>query len=102
MNPSYRYLALVGVLVASPVFAADADNGERLARRWCSACHVVAADQRQASTDAPPFVTIARSPNFDSQKLFYFLIEPHPKMPNMALSRHEAEDIAAYIAGLMR
>ena len=31
-------------------------------------------------------------------KLALFLLEPHPKMPNMNLSRNEANDLAAYIA----
>jgi hypothetical protein len=30
----------------------------------------------------------------------FFLLEPHPKMPNMQLSRSEAADLAAYIATL--
>jgi hypothetical protein len=27
----------------------------------------------------------------------FFLLEPHPKMPSMSLTRNEANDIAAYI-----
>ena len=80
--------------------SADSDDGERLARRWCAACHLVAADQQQASTDAPPFATIARRPGFSSEKLAFFLLEPHPKMPNMGLSRRAATDLADYIAKL--
>jgi hypothetical protein len=30
------------------------------------------------------------------------LLDPHPKMPDMGLSRREAEDLAAYIASLKR
>ena len=33
-------------------------------------------------------------------KLALFLMDPHPKMPNMQLSRTEAADLAAYIATL--
>jgi mono/diheme cytochrome c family protein len=80
--------------------APDPSNGERLARRWCSACHVVAADQRTASADVPPFATIAQLPGFSPEKLAFFLLEPHPKMPSMALTRREATDIADYIATL--
>jgi mono/diheme cytochrome c family protein len=80
--------------------SADPEDGERLARRWCAACHVVAADQQRASTDAPPFATIARVPGFSADKLALFLLEPHPKMPNMGLSRREAADLADYIAKL--
>jgi hypothetical protein len=32
----------------------------------------------------------------------YFLLAPHPRMPDMALSRSEAEDLAAYIATQQR
>jgi hypothetical protein len=48
----------------------------------------------------PPFATIARSPNFDARHLAYFLLNPHPKMPDLPLSRAAADDIAAYIATL--
>ena len=76
----------------------DADDGEKLARRWCASCHLAAPDQRQASTDAPPFATIGRMPGFSREKLAYFLLAPHPKMPDMSLSRSEAADLADYIA----
>jgi hypothetical protein len=32
----------------------------------------------------------------------FFLLDPHPKMPNLALSRREADDIAAYIGSLVK
>lgn len=81
-------------------FGADPDNGERLARRWCAPCHVVVSNQRGATSEAPPFATIANKPDFDAAKIAFFLLEPHPKMPNMSLSRTEAADLAAYIATL--
>jgi mono/diheme cytochrome c family protein len=84
----------------SPAFAADAVHGEELARRWCAECHVVAADQRQVMTQAPPFSAIARSADFSAERLAFFLLEPHPKMPSMSLTRKEAVDLAAYIASL--
>jgi mono/diheme cytochrome c family protein len=94
-------LALAATLVGSPGLAADARNGEALARRWCVACHVVAPSQHRSSTDqAPPFATIARQPGFDAGKIALFLLDPHPKMPDMSLARTEAADIAAYIKTL--
>jgi len=89
-------------LTTLPGYAADAQHGLDLAKRWCAACHVVAADQQQASADVPPFATIAQSPNFDPKRLAYFLLEPHPKMPEIGLSRFAADDIAAYIASLKK
>ncbi len=91
-------LILVASLAATACLAADADQGETLAKRWCTGCHLVATDQKAATTDAPPFASIARRPDFDPAKIELFLRDPHPKMPNMTLSRAEAADIAAYIA----
>jgi mono/diheme cytochrome c family protein len=81
-------------------FAADPIHGEEIARRWCAECHVVVNDQRQVLTQAPPFSAIARNPAFDAYRLAFFLLEPHPKMPSMSLTRNEAADLAAYIASL--
>jgi len=80
--------------------AADVSKGEQLARRWCIPCHVVASDQKTPTGEAPPFSTIARAPNFDAARLTLFLLDPHPKMPDMGLSRTAAADLAAYIASL--
>jgi mono/diheme cytochrome c family protein len=94
-----RYGLLAAVIV-QPALAADAYNGEQIARRWCEPCHVVASDQRQVTGEAPPFATIARQPNFDPARLALFLLDPHPKMPDMSLTRVEAANLAAYIATL--
>ena len=85
------------VTLMSPAPAADVSNGEKLARRWCAACHVVATDQRQGNTQASPFSAMAKLPGFDASKLALFLLAPHPPMPDMSLSRNEAADLAAYI-----
>jgi len=94
--------AIVAAIMANaPAMAADPHNGERLAHRWCEACHVVSpTQQRPASDQAPPFATIARMPDFDAAKIALFLLDPHPKMPDMNLTRTEAADLAAYIASL--
>ena len=96
-----QYLIVVVIGAATPAFAADPTNGRRLAERWCQACHVVTPSQVRAATDqAPPFATIAKTPDFDAAKIALFLLDPHPKMPDMALSRSEAADLAAYIVSL--
>jgi hypothetical protein len=41
-----------------------------------------------------------RRPGFDQNRLAYFLLDPHPKMPDMGLSRTDAADLAAYISSL--
>ena len=100
-------LAQVSVVAAtalsgSVALAADADHGADLAKRWCAACHVVDGDQKQASADAPPFAAIAAKSNFTPEKVAFFLLDPHPKMPNFPLSRNEAADLAAYISSLRK
>ena len=79
--------------------AADAGNGALLAKRWCASCHIVAADQKTGNTQTPPFSAIAKTPGLDAAKLAYFLLLPHPKMPDMNLTRGEAADLAAFVAG---
>lgn len=91
-------LAFVAGL-ANSAFAADANQGEMVVQRWCAGCHIVASGQKN-STEAPPFAAVAKRPDFDANKLAFFLLDPHPKMPNMQLTRTEAADIAAYISTL--
>ena len=84
-------------IVSTTAFAADALKGETLAKRWCATCHVVSSEQQRGTTQAPPFSTIAGKPNFSETTLAYFLLTPHPRMPDMNLTRSEAADLAAYI-----
>ena len=95
-------VVLAMALLPRPGIAADADNGKRLALRWCQACHVVSAGPRTSTDAAPPFATIAGRPDFDAGKVTLFLLDPHAKMPNMSLTRMEAGDLAAYIGSLAR
>ena len=102
-NLSILALLMVAAVVdGAPSFAADVNHGRQVARRWCVSCHLVAANQRKTTTEAPPFATIARKPGFDVNRLAAFLLEPYPRMPNMPLTRAEAADTAAYIGSLRK
>lgn len=100
----FAALALLAGAVAVPgaARAADALSGELIARQWCAECHVVAEDQVAASVDVPTFRTIARDFRFDARSLSAFLADPHPRMPQMSLSRQEIADLVAYIDSLRR
>jgi mono/diheme cytochrome c family protein len=89
------------LLSALPVctYAADAANGEMIAKRWCAACHLVAPEQTRASADVPSFAAVARM-KLPPESLKAFLSDPHPRMPNMNLTRSEIDDIVAYIGSL--
>jgi mono/diheme cytochrome c family protein len=103
-----RHLPILALLMAAtvvdsvPGIAADVNHGRQVARRWCLSCHLVAANQRQTTTEAPPFATIARKPDFEVSRMTAFLLNPYPRMPNMSLTRAEAADIAAYIGSLRK
>jgi mono/diheme cytochrome c family protein len=91
-------LATFAVLaLTANAYAADVEHGQTLAKRWCAACHIVASDQTHGEDNAPPFATVAKIPGFGADAIARFLMNPHPKMPDMQLTRDEAEDLAAYI-----
>ncbi|GLH77516.1 cytochrome c-552 [Bradyrhizobium sp. SSBR45G] len=97
-----RVLAVAAATTASTAWAADADHGADLARRWCASCHLIEGMQKQASADVPPFSQIAQRADFTPEKVAFFLLDPHPKMPSFPLNRLEAADIAAYIGSLRK
>ena len=91
-------VALAMLACANEVaLAANPDKGSTLAQRWCTGCHVVSGDQIKGTDLAPSFASIAERPDYNVERLATFLLEPHPKMPNMALSPEEAKDIGAFI-----
>lgn len=98
--------ALLVAVAADPVIAAgDAARGERLARRWCAGCHLVAADQTRAAVDAPSFAALAGASNRTPEGIADFLALPgttHSRMPDLALSRVEIDDLVAYLGTLKR
>jgi mono/diheme cytochrome c family protein len=96
------FVAAAAGLSGSLAMTADVNHAAELAKRWCATCHVVDGDQKQASADVPPFATIARKSDFTPEKVAFFLLEPHRKMPNFPLSRNEAADLAAYIGSLRK
>lgn len=80
--------------------AFEAANGKVLAEKWCASCHLVSPDQAKASADAPPFAWIANRSDDKIDRLAFFLLDPHPVMPNFDLSRDQITDLVAYIRGL--
>ncbi|MBB3545160.1 c-type cytochrome [Rhizobium sp. BK176] len=78
--------------------AADRGNGQKIAERWCTGCHVVSPQQQQGSDQIPTFAQIRRSDRFDDQSLSTFLAAQHnSRMPNFSLTRSEIADLVAYI-----
>ena len=99
---SFVLLLAAGHAEHAGALAADVSHGKALAETWCANCHLVAPEQRQASADVPSFASIGQQPDFNPGRLALFLLDPHPKMPNLSLTRAEAADLAAYIASLKK
>ncbi|MGE0093168.1 MAG: c-type cytochrome [Alphaproteobacteria bacterium] len=82
--------------------AADANRGRVIARQWCASCHIVEPGQPAAADTAPAFATVANDPARLPSAQRAWLSNPHPPMPNLALSRGEIDDIVAYLESLRR
>ena len=79
----------------------DPIEGHRMATQWCANCHVVERSAPSAtSTGAPSFMAIARITSLNRTALQVFLQTPHSRMPDLHLSRDEADDLIAYIESL--
>jgi mono/diheme cytochrome c family protein len=101
MKMAYYAMLYVAPFVAEGAFAADADNGKRLAQQHCSPCHVVEPGSRRELANSPPFETIARKFGEAPELIAFAILSPHPRM-NLMPSRRDAQDIAAYIATLAK
>ncbi len=66
--------------------AADPRRGAEMAKQWCASCHLVSEGQASATTEAPPFGTIARRSPDEFAALAGFLADPHPPMPDLSLN----------------
>jgi mono/diheme cytochrome c family protein len=93
--------ALACALLAPGAEAAgNAERGRQIAQRWCASCHVVSPEQAVGSPDVPSFATVAQDEDLAERLLTVFLSSPHPRMPDMSLSRAEIADLVAYIRSL--
>lgn len=83
------------VLIAAPALAGDPVEGRAIAQRWCSSCH-------GASDAAPPLETAVNRGDRTTATLHAWLTDPHPPMPNLALSRAEIDNLVAYLETLRK
>ena len=98
---SLRNLVLVTAVLTSsiPALAApagDAGAGRQLVLQSCSSCH--AAGVTATVTDgAPPLSFIAKDNKQRPAWIRGWLMDPHPPMPGIMLSRKQVDDIIAYL-----
>ncbi len=77
-----------------------AERGKALAERVCSNCHLVSDQQAKAVADVPSFREIANKPNLTEGEIIARMVIPKHPMPAIPLTKHELEDLAAYIMNL--
>ena len=85
---------------APPVWAAaNADAGRQLVERSCSSCHATTT-AKSATDGAPSLSFIAKDNKARPAWVRGWLMEPHPPMPNISLSRQQIDDVIAYLGTL--
>ncbi|WP_372423204.1 c-type cytochrome [Salinarimonas chemoclinalis] len=91
---------LLALSASGSAFARDAAEGRAIAERWCASCHLVSPDQETAVDGVASFREVAARGPLEDGALETFLADPHPAMPDMALTREEISDLATYIESL--
>jgi mono/diheme cytochrome c family protein len=96
-----RNVVAVATLLASivPAIAAPAGNakeGQRLVEQSCSSCHATQVTATVAD-GAPPLSYIAKDNKVRPAWIRGWLMDPHPPMPGIMLSRQQVDNIIAYL-----
>ncbi|MGX4803289.1 cytochrome c [Bradyrhizobium guangdongense] len=76
-----------------PGQAADPSNGKGIAKCRCASCHLVDSGQTYATDQAPPFAYLARTSDFDQNRLAFLLLMPHPNMAEPILEQGRSDAV---------
>jgi mono/diheme cytochrome c family protein len=105
----HKFLWLLGIFIlgataSAPCEAADAARGKELARSLCTNCHIVGPGEARGvvNADIPSFMAIAAKEGQSEDRIKGAVINPHPVMPNVQLTKQELDAIAAYIMSLKK
>ena len=99
-------VCVAGLLIAQPASAndkkekwiPDTARGQGTSERLCTNCHLVKPGQSgSAIAGVPSFAAIANRPDQSSERIANILVQSHPPMPTMSLTRNEILDIIAYL-----
>jgi mono/diheme cytochrome c family protein len=93
------FIALTLLHGIKVTFAQNVSNGQRLSERWCSECHMIGTTPGKYKR-AKSFAAIAAKNAITSDRIASFLLLPHATMPNLPLTRADAQDIAAFIISM--
>lgn len=98
-------LLMLPMLIATAQAAeskGDAVAGKRVAESVCRDCHDVTGNKvpRSPPGNAPPFITLAQSPDQTEQKLRRYLTLPHGRMINLLVTGKDRDNVVSYILSL--
>jgi mono/diheme cytochrome c family protein len=94
---------MFGVWTFGPLAAQAQDvvNGEALAVRWCSSCHIVSRSATTGQANGlPSFPTLAASPQTTETSLRRAMTAAHSRMPDFSLTKQEQDNLIGYIFSL--
>lgn len=107
MQPSairvlFTVIALVmGAAIAAATQIGSAEQGLKIARAQCAACHLIGKEKGRSTNElAPTFAKIANTPGMTAAALRLALNTPHRSMPNLIVKNGDADSIVAYILSL--
>jgi mono/diheme cytochrome c family protein len=96
-----RSLSCLLVIAPGLAWGQDIEQGHQLATRWCANCHVVERTTAAASANGlPTFPAIAANPRTTPDLLRATMSAQHGRMPDLQLSKHQQDDLVAYIQSL--
>lgn len=99
----------IGFLMTGPSAVADSDLtsaaravlGKEIAKLWCSHCHLVEpTDTGNVQSDVITFREIANREGQSELRMQKFMMDPHPPMPKLELTREDRHNLVAYILSL--
>lgn len=95
----FAVILTLTIASAGPAFAAapgNADEGRKLVMNSCSSCHSTSTSPTATDT-VPPLSYLAKDNKSNPAWVRGWLMNPHPPMPGIMLSRQQIADVIAYL-----
>jgi mono/diheme cytochrome c family protein len=96
---SVALLLTTAVALPAALPPGNAEAGKQLVLNSCTACHAPMAPA-QATDGAPPLSFLAHDNKADPRWVRAWLMDSHPPMPGIMLSRQQVADVMAYLSTL--
>ena len=103
LTTAFMGAATMAVAQTAAPFEPTPEAGLAVANRFCTNCHLTGATTSSSVPAGPPsFSAIANKPDQTAERLVGMMINPHPPMPDVQLTREEILNLLAYIESLRK